>query len=70
MFTGMTVLQIIYYKPQNSVRVKSDGVYYIYFFFCLLFFFDSKRKISGLRDSNPPPQPWEGRALPDELNPH
>ena len=27
------------------------------------------RKWSGLRDSNPPPQPWEGRALPDELNP-
>ena len=25
---------------------------------------------SGLRGSNPPPQPWEGRALPDELNPH
>lgn len=25
---------------------------------------------SGLRDSNPPHRPWEGRALPDELNPH
>ena len=24
---------------------------------------------SGLRGSNPPPQPWQGRALPNELNP-
>ena len=25
---------------------------------------------SGLRGSNPPPQPWQGCALPNELNPH
>ena len=25
---------------------------------------------SGLRDSNSPPPPWQGGALPDELNPH
>ena len=25
---------------------------------------------SGLRGSNPLPQPWQGCALPDELNPH
>ena len=24
---------------------------------------------SGLRVSNPPPRPWQGRALPNELNP-
>ena len=24
---------------------------------------------SGLRGSNPPPRPWQGRALPNELNP-
>ena len=30
----------------------------------LLFFW------SGLRGSNPPPRPWQGRALPNELNPH
>ena len=24
---------------------------------------------SGLRGSNPPPLPWQGRALPNELNP-
>ena len=24
---------------------------------------------SGLRDSNPLPRPWQGRALPNELNP-
>ncbi len=24
---------------------------------------------SGLRDSNSPPPPWQGGALPDELNP-
>ena len=27
-------------------------------------------KWSGLRGSNPPPQPWQGCALPNELNPH
>ena len=27
-------------------------------------------KWSGLRGSNPLPRPWQGRALPDELNPH
>ena len=26
-------------------------------------------KWSGLRGSNPPPRPWQGRALPNELNP-
>ena len=26
-------------------------------------------KWSGLRDSNSPPPPWQGGALPDELNP-
>ena len=26
-------------------------------------------KWSGLRVSNPPPRPWQGRALPNELNP-
>ena len=26
--------------------------------------------LSGLRGSNPPPQPWQGCALPNELNPH
>ena len=25
---------------------------------------------SGLRGSNPPPRPWQGGALPDELHPH
>ena len=25
---------------------------------------------SGLRGSNPPPRPWQGRALPNALNPH
>ena len=25
---------------------------------------------SGLRGSNPPPPPWQGGALPNELNPH
>ena len=25
---------------------------------------------SGLRGSNPLPRPWQGRALPNELNPH
>ena len=25
---------------------------------------------SGLRGSNPPPRPWQGRTLPNELNPH
>ena len=25
---------------------------------------------SGLRGSDPPPQPWQGCALPNELNPH
>ena len=30
-----------------------------WFFFCW----------SGLRGSNPPPRPWQGRALPNELNP-
>ena len=25
---------------------------------------------SGLRGSNPPPRPWQGRALPNELTPH
>ena len=25
---------------------------------------------SGLRGSNPPPQPWQGCARPNELNPH
>ena len=25
---------------------------------------------SGLRGSNQPPQPWQGCALPNELNPH
>ena len=25
---------------------------------------------SGLRGLNPPPRPWQGRALPNELNPH
>ena len=25
---------------------------------------------SGLRGSNPLPPPWQGGALPDELNPH
>ena len=28
------------------------------------------KKWSGLRGSNPPPRPWQGRALPNELNPH
>ena len=32
---------------------------------CVPFFF-----WSGLRGSNPPPRPWQGRALPNELNPH
>ena len=42
--------------------------------------FPSKRKTvplrvrfffwSGLRGSNPPPPPWQGGALPNELNPH
>ena len=27
------------------------------------------RRWSGLRGSNPPPRPWQGRALPNELNP-
>ena len=27
------------------------------------------RHWSGLRGSNPPPRPWQGRALPNELNP-
>ena len=27
------------------------------------------REWSGLRGSNPPPRPWQGRALPNELNP-
>ena len=27
------------------------------------------KKWSGLRGSNPPPRPWQGRALPNELNP-
>ena len=28
------------------------------------------KKWSGLRGSNPPPSPWQGDALPNELNPH
>ena len=28
-----------------------------------------KIKWSGLRGSNPPPSPWQGDALPNELNP-
>ena len=32
---------------------------------CFLLFF-----WSGLRGSNPPPSPWQGDALPNELNPH
>ena len=28
------------------------------------------KKWSGLRGSNPLPPPWQGGALPDELNPH
>ncbi len=28
-----------------------------------------KSNWSGLRGSNPPPRPWQGRALPNELNP-
>ena len=32
--------------------------------FCVLLFW------SGLRGSNSLPQPWQGCALPDELNPH
>ena len=31
--------------------------------------FHSREKWSGLRVSNPPPRPWQGRALPNELNP-
>ena len=27
------------------------------------------KKWSGLRGSNPPPPPWQGGALPNELNP-
>ena len=35
------------------------------------FCFDEIETIwSGLRVSNPPPRPWQGRALPNELNPH
>ena len=29
-----------------------------------------KKKMSGKRDSNPRPQPWQGCALPTELFPH
>ena len=28
-----------------------------------------QRTLSGVRDLSPPPQPWEGRALPNELTP-
>ena len=32
--------------------------------------FNFKRPWSGLRGSNSLPPPWQGGALPDELNPH
>ena len=32
-------------------------------------FYVRKLLWSGLRGSNPPPRPWQGRALPNELNP-
>ena len=38
-------------------RQKSDLIFVVF-------------KWSGLRGSNPPPRPWQGRALPNELNPH
>ena len=31
--------------------------------------FEDVANWSGLRGSNPPPQPWQGCALPNELNP-
>ena len=31
--------------------------------------YGAKKIWSGLRGSNPPPRPWQGRALPNELNP-
>ena len=32
--------------------------------------YSNKEKWSGLRSSNSLPPPWQGGALPDELNPH
>ncbi len=45
---------VIRARKQNT-RCKSIG--------CFVFW-------SGLRGSNPPPPPWQGGALPNELNPH
>ena len=32
--------------------------------------YSAKKNWSGLRGSNSLPPPWQGGALPDELNPH
>ena len=37
---------------------------------CLTAWLWRRKKWSGLRGSNPPPPPWQGGALPNELNPH
>ena len=39
-------------------------------FFLQAFFYSAFFFWSGLRGSNSLPPPWQGGALPDELNPH
>ena len=45
----------------TGVSEKKKGRNYLFLFLVMW---------SGLRGSNPPPQPWQGCALPNELNPH
>ena len=50
------------FEPRNPLQQKKKTV--------RKFELSFKIKWSGLRGSNPPPSPWQGDALPNELNPH
>ena len=55
---------------QTSALPLGYGAILIWFKKGRLKIFTFKRPWSGLRGSNSLPPPWQGGALPDELNPH
>ena len=58
-----------YLRKAISVFRKIYAHKWLYTAFCGHNIFLVTISWSGLRDSNPPHSPWEGDALPDELNP-
>ena len=52
------ILTVGFLLPMFFEKIIFDALHRILFFW------------SGLRGSNPPPSPWQGDALPNELNPH